>query len=201
MIKSSYRTYRPWALDFPKYGYTAAVEALDELDEYVVLDLETSGIKAKSSEIVELAIVSNKSTTPLVNTLVRPLDMEAYVISKAREIHGISPDDLQHAPTLAEIWPDVLRIVQSKPLVIFNATFDVPMLRANAMRLGLVTPPLSAICAMRLLTAYLDSDVWYSLDEACEMCGIERGVTHRACNDCWDTVKIIETMKNTEGAQ
>lgn len=199
MIKNSYKAYRPWSLSFPKYGNEAAIETLAELGEYVVLDLETSGVKPKVSEIVELAIVSNTSTTPLIDTLVRPMDMDAYISSKAREIHGIAPEDLQHAPTFAEIWPNVLRAVQSKPLLVYNATFDLPMLRANAMRLGLPTPPLSATCAMRLFTAYLDSDVWFSLDEACEMLGINRGITHRACDDCRDTVQILEAMKQNEG--
>lgn len=198
---NSYAPYRPWYLAFPRYGRSEAKETLRLLETHgaIVIDLETDGL-GKKANIVEIAMVEYPSRRIFLNTLLRPPDLEGYANSEAARIHGISLEELQAAPTLPEVWPTIADILAGTQVIVsYNATFDMPVLRNNAQRYGLAVPRLEAVCAMKLYSAYRDSDFWWSLDEAAEQMGIDQlqfGQAHRALADTLTTVTLLAAMRD-----
>ncbi len=89
--------WSPFVNTEPRYGRAEAAACLRLLGEYTVLDLETTGI-GKTADVVEVAAV-NSAGVVLLDTLVRPPDLETFAKSKAREANGIDPDELVSAPT------------------------------------------------------------------------------------------------------
>lgn len=107
---------------------TTAIEEAREivaLPEFYVLDTETTGLG--DAEIIEIAIIRHDGAV-MLSTRVKPTQMEGW--EEATAIHGITPAMLEHAPTWAEIWPQVEPYL-SKTVIIFNAEFDMRMIRST----------------------------------------------------------------------
>ena len=85
------------------------------------LDTETTGLSAADGDrIVEIAIVDVRGRT-LVNTLVNP---RRPIPRDASRIHGITDRMVERAPALADLWPELERILSGKQVVIYNAAYD-----------------------------------------------------------------------------
>lgn len=96
---------------------------------WILLDTETTGLKSKDDEVIDLAILSAEGTV-LFSSLIRPL---AHRVdgSDAQAIHHIRDTDLRFAPTFAEVWPTVLPIFTSAQQVI---TYNARLMHALTAR-------------------------------------------------------------------
>jgi DNA polymerase-3 subunit epsilon len=70
--------------------------------------------------MVEIAILDGQGRA-LLDTLVNP---ERPIPQSAQAIHGISDAMVRSAPTLGQLWPDILRILSGRQVVIYNAAYD-----------------------------------------------------------------------------
>ena len=109
------------------------------------LDFETTGIDPFHDRVLSYALLDQHGfeITGLVNPGV-PIPPESA------EVHGITEAMLADAPPSAEGIAVVVDWVQSLVdrqvgLVVFNATYDLTMLRAEATRLGLTQPDWSRL--------------------------------------------------------
>jgi DNA polymerase-3 subunit epsilon len=149
----------------------------------VYLDLETTGLDPAEDEIVEIGILADNGET-LVDSLVRPQRHRSW--PKAQGIHGISPADVQGAPTLAELRPRIVEVVTGARVVIYNAPFDVGFLREELASAAAV------VCAMRPFAKvygewsnYHGGWHWQKLHVAAAYVGFRwSGSSHRAIHDC-----------------
>jgi len=94
--------------------------------DWVILDTETTGT-FEFDEIVQVAILSSDGKT-LLNMLVRPTQP---IPLDATAIHGITNDDVRDAPLFPEVYEKIQEIIQGKTLVIYNAQFDVRLIRQS----------------------------------------------------------------------
>ncbi len=83
------------------------------------LDTETTGLHPPHDKLVEVAIV-NEAGDIVLDTLVNP----ERPIGFATEIHGISDEMVENAPTLEKLWPQIFEIIESNHVIIYNAQFD-----------------------------------------------------------------------------
>jgi DNA polymerase-3 subunit epsilon len=94
--------------------------------ETVYLDLETTGLYPPTDEVLEVAIIDHRGQV-LLESLVKPEHTTAW--PEAEAIHGITPADVEHAPPLAVLRPQITRAVAGKQVVIYNADFDTGFLQ------------------------------------------------------------------------
>ncbi len=86
--------------------------------DWALIDTETTSLVGL---VCEIAVVAGDSTI-LFHSLVNP---QRPVTAEAREIHGISDEELAAAPTLPEIWPALQEALRDRTtLVAYNASFD-----------------------------------------------------------------------------
>lgn len=103
------------------------------------LDLETTGVDPQRDRVVSFALLDDLGDfTGLVNPGVE-------IPAAAAAVHGLSAAALADAPApreaLAPLLARVQRLVESAvPVVVFNAPYDLTMLRAEAERWGLPQP-------------------------------------------------------------
>ncbi|TAK55024.1 MAG: 3'-5' exonuclease [Gammaproteobacteria bacterium] len=138
------------------------------------LDTETTGLSpAKGDAIVEVAIVDGRGR-PVLDTLVNPGRSIPWQASK---IHGITDDMVRGKPTLAQLLPRVLEIIESEQVIIYNARFDAPFFP------GELSQALIVECAM-IRFADVHGGRWQKLDVAAEHVGHRwTGAAHRALAD------------------
>jgi DNA polymerase III epsilon subunit family exonuclease len=149
----------------------------------VALDFETTGLAAyRGDAICEVALIgaTGDQLTVLLSTLVdpgRPLSQ------KTRELTGLDDAELRAAPRLAQVLPEMVRLIGDSPLVMHNAPFDLHFLQEGLARVGLPTCRNLAIDTL-LMARFLDrSREGNSLRQTADRYGIERGRAHRATDD------------------
>ncbi len=159
--------------------------AIQKVREYwamlpIYLDTETTGTHP-TAEIIEISIVDHQENT-LLDTLVRPTRL---IPLDAIQIHHITDDMVTGAPTWLEIWPKVQAIVQGRYVGIYNADFDIRMMRQSfqAHSQPWVEINLRTFCLMKLYAEAIGSPRWLPLEEARRRAGILLPNAHRARDD------------------
>lgn len=169
-------------------------------NNFVILDSETTGL-SNQDEIVQLAIIDSKGY-PLLDSLVKPT---VPITRAAEQIHGISREMLRAAPTMDKIWVPIFQAVGRADLVIFNAEFDLRLVK-QALKPYCIYPafPTSDRRGCRIFTnggAIHCAMQWYS-----QYCGVWNeqygnyrwqrlpGGDHSALGDCRATLELIKSM-------
>ncbi len=177
---------------------TAAERALAILEDGpLFFDTETTGL-SKTAEIVEVGVVDVEGKTVL-ESLVRPRRrIPADVIA----LHGISNEMVRDAPSWAEVWPEVQLLFQGRRVGIFNADFDLRMMRQSHRQRGLAWEEFggSAFCVMKMYARFYGERLgvrdskWQSLQNAGRQCGIALPNSHRAVGDARLTCAVFRHM-------
>lgn len=162
-----------------------------------ILDSETTGLDGQA-EIVEISIIDQDGRVVL-DTLVKPLKP---IPAEATAIHGITNDMVATAPSWAAIHERVAEIVASKPLVIFNADFDLRLMAQTAAQYGLTPIEAEAGCAMLAYAEFYGewdhgrgSYRWQRLTNAAAQQGVViDGQAHRALADVKMTLGLLKAM-------
>lgn len=155
-------------------------------EEPLFLDTETTGIDARA-EIIEVALVDAEGGV-LLNTLVRPL---RAIPAEAARIHGISNAQVQDAPAWTEVWPEVQRLTAGRLVGIYNAEFDLRLLRQTNQlhRLPSGSRDLRSFCIMQLYAQFrgrrgaYGGYRWHKLGDAGRQCRLPLPNAHRALDD------------------
>ncbi|MEU0242311.1 3'-5' exonuclease [Nocardiopsis sp. NPDC006198] len=129
----------------PAHRAIAAARRALAPDEALLVDVETTGL-GPTAAIVEIAVVEADTGRTVLDTLVNP---DGVPVEKgAQQVHGITPGELDGAPTWPEIWPRLAQGVGSRLLIAYNADFDKSRIRHACRRYGLPVPRWDWDCAM-----------------------------------------------------
>jgi DNA polymerase-3 subunit epsilon len=173
------------------------VQARDLLEgEFVILDSETTGLD-HIDEILQIAII-DQDGNELVNSLVkvhRPdatLERSGWRDICATDIHGIHPEDLQDAPTWAELHPQITEALEGKHVVVYNAAFDLPKVEMMCEQDDLPVPAWSGErCAMLMLSQWVGEYSYRYRDYRWQRLP---GGDHTALGDCLATLRVLKGL-------
>lgn len=117
----------------------------------VFLDTETTGT-GQVDRIIQIGIVNTQGST-LFESLVNP---GMPIPPESSEVNGITDGMVASAPTWPEIWPRVEALLRNRVIGIYNADFDLRLLRQTNKVYGLpVTIETNqAFCVMKLFSAF-----------------------------------------------
>lgn len=109
---------------------------LRKLKDFVVLDIETTGLSCEKAEIIEVAIarVTGGEVQDEYSKLVNP---GVKLPTRISNLTGITDDDLLSAPTLPEIAKEVADLINGKIVLGHNVTFDLAFIQTALDRLGI----------------------------------------------------------------
>ncbi|MEK8130192.1 PolC-type DNA polymerase III [Paenibacillus filicis] len=121
--------------------------------EYVIFDVETTGLSVTNNKIIELAGVKMKEGKEIDRfaTFIDPHERIPYNI---QQLTNITDDMVRGAPDISEKLPEFLDFVGDAVLVAHNARFDMGFLNTNCRRLGLpeaANPVIDTLELARLL--------------------------------------------------
>ncbi|MGN5124121.1 3'-5' exonuclease [Aeromonas sp. 30P] len=164
-----------------------------------ILDTETTGLDDQA-EIIEISIIDQFGGV-VFDSLVKP---QKPIPAEATAIHGITNDMVATAPSWADIHDEVCRIVSCKPLVIYNADYEMRLMAQTAALYGLqpVTANAGVHCAMLAYAEfygdwndYKGSYRWQRLTAAAAQQGVVTdGQAHRALADVMMTLGVLQAM-------
>lgn len=102
------------------------------IKNYVVLDLETTGLNPKLDKIIEVGAVKvvQGKQTDFFETMVNP---GRKLKEQTTEITGIKDEDLENAPYLEEVLPKLLDFIGENCLVGHRILFDYSFVKKAAV--------------------------------------------------------------------
>ena len=163
-------------------------------ETYVVFDIETTGLDARTCKITEIAAckVKNGEIVDEFSTFVNP---ECIIPKEVQELTHITPDMVKDAPTIEEILPKFLDFISGSVLVAHNAKFDVGFIRhfANEQKIwDKMTPYVmdTLVIARELYPTFEN----HKLGTLAENLGVTLEGAHRAINDTRATVYVMLKM-------
>ena len=166
-------------------AYSSRKTAIQKAREYlavrpVFLDTETTGLDS-GAEIIEIS-VADQDGGILVDTLVKPI---RPILADAIRIHGITNELVKTAPAWPKVWPMVSQAIAGRYIGIYNADFDLRMLKQSHLFHGIVgnVPASRVFDVMKLYADYIGSSRWVTLEVAGRQCGIPIPNSHRARDD------------------
>ncbi len=166
-----------------------AKQVLENKDQYVILDTETTGLGEKDV-IIQLAII-DLDGNPIINTLIKPT-LRKRISAESTAIHGIKIGDLANAPTLLEIADDLDEATRDKIVIIYNAEYDDNLLFQTMDQDGFHKfMKFRMNCAMKQYSAFIGQYSEYHGDFKFQRLP---GGDHSAVGDCRATLEVIKKM-------
>lgn len=163
--------------------------------DYCVIDTETTGLT--NAEMCQIAILHSDGLE--FKSLVKPT---VRIEPGAESVHHITNEDVDNAPTADAILGE---IDVRKPVVIYNAKFDLTVILHSLAVVGKSVFFLDVFDAMLIYAAfhgdwseYHGNYKWQKLGVACEQCGLEvdDGELHDAMTDAKMTNKLLHYIAN-----
>jgi DNA polymerase III epsilon subunit-like protein len=148
----------------------------------VILDTETTDFHGY---VLEVAVIDAATGATLLDTLVNPA---CPLADDARRVHGITDEQLDGAPQLAQVWPQLLEVTAGRTVIAYNADFDRDTIVRHARRDGLRLRHLGRkrrwSCLMNRRSDWLMTHNWLPLS----------GAGHRAQADCVAALQVLTAM-------
>jgi len=160
--------------------------------EYVVLDIETTGLSFQTEKITELGAVKIKNGE-IIDKFESFVNPEKPIPQKIVEITHITDDMVKDAGTTAEVLPKFLEFLGDAVLVAHNASFDIGFIRYYAEQLGYKLDN-TYIDTLSLAKQIFPDFKKYKLGIIAENLGIKVEVAHRALDDVLTLVKVFNVM-------
>jgi DNA polymerase III epsilon subunit family exonuclease len=153
-------------------------------DTFIVFDLETTGLKAESNEIIEVAAIRFKKGTNTHDTYQSLVKPKKAVPKKITEITGITQamvDD--EGRSIDEVLEEFRSFVGELRLVTFNAEFDMAFIQTAAARAGKRPFDNPVSCALKMARRAWPQRKSFRLDDLANDGSINEGQAHRALED------------------
>lgn len=167
---------------------------IDLLSDYIVFDIETTGLDSSYDEVIEIGAikVKNNKIVSKFNSLVKPKnEMDEYIT----ELTGITNEMVKDAPTIEEILPDFMNYIGNDILIGHNVNFDINFIYDNLYRNKFDVLTNDFIDTMRISRKLLPELPHHRLIDLAKYFKIDSTNNHRSLKDCEITMNVYENLK------
>ena len=157
--------------------------------EYVVFDIETTGLSKKHNKIIEIGAVKVKDGE-VIDTFSEFINPGVPIPYQIEQLTSINDDMVKDAPMSDVIVPKFVEFCGDDIVVAHNASFDTGFVRKNAEELGLKFDN-TVLDTMTLSHILLPELGKFTLDRVCKELKIVNAHHHRAIDDAEATSKVF----------
>ncbi|HJC28213.1 MAG TPA: DNA polymerase III subunit epsilon [Candidatus Dietzia intestinipullorum] len=149
-------------------------------DGWVVVDVETSGMRPAVDRVLSVAavVIDDDEVVHEFTTLLNP-----GVDPGPVHVHGLTPALLAGKPRFADVAGELAAVLQGRTVVAHNATFDASFLAAEARRAGLEPPLERYLCTLALAGRLHLSTTDLKLATLADHFGVEQRAAHDSHDD------------------
>lgn len=174
--------------------------SLLELDDFVVIDFETTGLEAKTCKIIELGAVRFRDGEPVgeFQQLINPVEP---IPREIVDLTNITDDMVAGEPTIEEVGREFLDFIGESPLVAHNIRFDLAFLRNIYLALGEPDAVANRLYdTIALGRTFLYHHTGFNLASLCDFYGLSHKEAHRAYQDALNTGHIFVKLVHEAAA-
>lgn len=168
------------------------------ISDYVVFDLETTGISCQTDEVIEISAirVRDGKVVDEFSSLVNPGREIPYFASK---VNGITDQMVCNAPYFEEVLASFIEFIGEDTLVGHNIhSFDIKFIYRDCGRYFGKLPNNDYVDSLLLAKKCLPHLKHRKLVDLAQYYGISSEGAHRALNDCYMNYRIFEKMGRGE---
>jgi DNA polymerase-3 subunit alpha (Gram-positive type) len=183
-----------------KFLARARGESIDSLD-YVILDIETTGLEPTQDEITEIGALKakGKELQNIYSTLIRPLKPISPEITR---LTGIDNDMVKDSPYAQEILPRFCEYIDTSILVAHNAEFDLGFIKHYLQKYNKLEINNTIVCTVKIGRFLLPNLPNHKLHTIALHFGFKVENRHRAIGDAELTfqvwTKFIDLLKEKD---
>lgn len=162
--------------------------------DYVLFDIETTGLSPESDEVVELSAikVQNGDVIDEFSMLVNP---GIHIPYTASSINGITDDMVEDAPKMDQVLKDFVTFIGNSVLMGHNIKrFDLKFIQRDAVRYLGRELSNKYVDTLFIANRYLPDLESRSLESLSYHYGISYAGAHRALADCHINKKVYDCL-------
>jgi DNA polymerase III subunit epsilon len=176
------------------------------------LDLEMSGLQADRDRILSVGMVPIRGSVirygERYSSLVRPPDLDR-LSNEGLRAHHLIRADLEHAPPLDAVLPEIDRRLREGALLLHFASLDLAFLRRAYRACGLAWPAPAVVDTVELLLRLHQRRLQWTphaappqttLADAREALGLPAHESHDAMGDALATAELYLVLRHRLGA-
>lgn len=181
--------------DMPETKHTTIRKntSVNSLSNFVVLDIETTGLNPRNNEIIEISAIKYKNFEPTecMSTLIKP---KKEITEEITKINNITNGMCSNAPSISEVIPAFSNFIKGYNLVGYNIDFDLKFLYVNG--LSIFEEKREIFDVLELAKKYIKRDEIYNykLTEVFEYLAMYRDESHRALSDTYATALVYKKL-------
>ena len=157
--------------------------------EFIVLDIESTGIDPKRDDIIEFSAVKLNAKGEITDKLDTLIHTDLPIRPLVTALTGIRAEDLDGQPALEEILPKIGAFCGDLPIVGHNISFDVEFLHAKGLNLKG-----DLLDTLELAQTILPKQPAYSLEGLSWRFNLPNQPSHRAMADVLATADLMKFL-------
>lgn len=163
-------------------------------DDYVVFDIETSGLHPTKDKIIEIGAVKyiNNEKIDEFSYLIDPGININNIITR---VTGLTDDDLKGQKKINEVLPMFLDFIGDLPIIGHNVRFDYDFIEANIIKLNLKHLKNKIVDTLLLSRITIYDSKNHRLQTLKEYLHLDYK-SHRAVDDCYTCNALYQYCKN-----
>ena len=170
------------------------------LNEFIAIDVETTGLKPSSQRIIEIALYRYRQgkLAERYETLLNPgREIPAFITN----LTSIRNEDVEYAPGFAEVAEQVVEFIGDALLIGHNVRFDISFMNAELKRVDREPLINERLDTLTLAVRYIHNLRKPSLDRVASALGLPPRRIHRAGGDAQMTaeaaLRLVEMATRT----
>lgn len=163
-------------------------------EDYVVLDLETTGLSPKENEIIELSAlrIRDRKVVEEFSELVKP---ESLISDFITNLTGIDNNLVKDKKGIDILLPEFISFIGKDIVVGHNVLFDLNFICENANKYLHKKTFYKCLDTMKLSRQLFPGERNHRLCDVSKRLNVEQKSAHRGLVDCYTTYNCLEVMR------
>lgn len=168
-------------------------EVNQPLNEYIVLDTETTGLIPLENEVIQLSMlkIKNGNVIDIFNNFYKPHNS---IPERVSQINGITDETVADKPFIDECLNDISSFIGNLPIVGHNVGFDVEFLDKYFMQKENKKLLNEWADTMKIAKNLFDAR-YYNLNFLSKKFNKNYFPSHNSLDDCYATFELYENIK------
>lgn len=169
----------------------------DRLVDYVVFDIETTGLSGYNDRIIQIAALKIKDGK-VADTFAELINPQKPISEKIEKLTGITNTMVEDKETYDKVLPRFYQFIKDEDLVAHNAEFDYDRFLVRHMEQINIVLNNRTYCTVEIAKALVKSVDNYKLKTLCKHFCIKLQNHHNAICDVEATYQLFERLKRIE---